>query len=212
MLPKVPNARDFSVLLASASPRRRQLLRAAGIHFEAVASNIPEMKEEGETPEEFAQRIAVQKAEQVRASRPAEQRPIVAADTVVVVDEQVLGKPASASEAAAMLRRLSGRSHRVITGLCVLDPLSGRRLVQAVVTVVRFAPLTEEEVREYVASGEPRDKAGAYAIQGLASRFVKSIEGCYFNVVGLPVPTLYGMLKQFRRGKRQPPQRCDESL
>jgi septum formation protein len=112
--------------------------------------------------------------------------------------ETVLGKPRTAEEAAEMLRLLSGRSHAVLTGVCVLDPRSGRRHSEVVRTVVRFAPLDEAEIAGYVATGEPMDKAGAYAIQGRASRFVESIEGCYFNVVGLPVSTVYRILKQLR--------------
>ena len=215
--------RNESVLLASASPRRQELLRAAGIRFKAIASNIPELMQAGETGEQFVRRMAVAKAEQVvataeqvAAGRPGEAPLIVAADTVVLVNkplvnkplldqppvnqtlvnETVLGKPDSASSAASMLRLLSGRTHVVLTGLCVLEPSSGRRWVEAVRTQVRFGPLTEEEIQQYVATGEPLDKAGAYAIQGLASKFVEWIEGCYFNVVGLPVPTLYRLLKQ----------------
>ena len=193
--------RDESVLLASASPRRQELLRAAGIGFEAIASNIPELIQPGETGEQFVRRMAVAKAEQVAAGRPAETRLIVAADTVVLVNEPlvnqtVLGKPDSASSAASMLQLLSGSTHVVLTGLCVLEPSSGRRWVETVRTQVRFGPLTEEEIRQYVATGEPLDKAGSYAIQGLASKFVEWIEGCYFNVVGLPVPTLYRLLKR----------------
>ena len=187
-----------SVLLASASPRRQDLLQAAGIRFEAVASNIPEVMQPGEGAEQFVCRMAVAKAEQVAADRGGEARLIVAADTVVVVNQTVLGKPDSASSAASMLRLLSGRTHVVLTGLCVLEAGGGRRWVEAVRTQVRFGPLTEAEISQYVATGEPLDKAGAYAIQGLASKFVEWIEGCYFNVVGLPVPTLYRMLKQAR--------------
>ena len=188
--------RNESVLLASASPRRQALLRAAGIRFEAVASNIPEVMQPGEGAEEFVCRMAVAKAEQVAAGRPGEPRPIVAADTVVLVNQTVLGKPDSASSAASMLQLLSGRTHVVLTGLCVLEAPSGHRWVETVSTQVRFGPLTEEEIRQYVATGEPLDKAGAYAIQGLASKFVERIEGCYCNVVGLPVPTLYRLLKE----------------
>ncbi len=188
--------RNESVLLASASPRRQELLRAAGISFEAIASNIPELIQPGETGEQFVRRMAVAKAEQVAADRPGETRLIVAADTVVLVNQTVLGKPDSASGAASMLRLLSGRTHVVLTGLCVLEAPIGRRWVETVRTQVRFGPLTEEEIRQYVATGEPLDKAGSYAIQGLASKFVEWIEGCYFNVVGLPVPTLYRLLKQ----------------
>lgn len=184
------------IVLASSSPRRRELLRAAGISFEAVPSEISERRNEGESAGRYACRLAIEKAERVAVERPAELRPIVAADTVVVIDDAVLGKPESAADAAAMLRRLSGRSHAVLTGLCLLDPRTGRRLVELVSTEVSFARLSEQEIVEYVAGGEPMDKAGAYAIQGQASKFVERINGCYFNVVGLPIPALYRMLSQ----------------
>lgn len=186
----------INVLLASASPRRRELLAAAGIACEVVASNISERMRPGEPAESYARRLAVEKAEDVAARRPGERRPVVAADTVVVIGETVLGKPESAADAAAMLRLLSGKTHQVITGVCVLVPGTGARAVESVRTEVRFTPLSEEEIAGYVATGEPLDKAGAYAIQGRASRFVERIDGCYFNVVGLPVPTLYRMLKR----------------
>ncbi len=185
-----------SVILASSSPRRRELLRAAGIAFEAIPAEIDESVQPGEIPEKHALRLAIAKAESVAASRAAETRLVVAADTIVVIDGDVLGKPESPEQAAEMLRRLSGRTHAVLTGLCVIDPPSGRRLAGVVSTDVNFAPLSEDEIREYVDSGEPMDKAGAYAIQGRASRFVERIDGCYFNVVGLPIPTLYRMLNQ----------------
>jgi septum formation protein len=184
------------IVLASSSPRRQELLRAAGILFEAVPAEIDESVRPGESLEQHALRLAIEKAERVAAARPGEARPVVSADTIVVIDGAVLGKPESPQQAAEMLRRLAGRTHAVLTGLCVIDPPSGRRLAGVVSTGVRFAPLSEEEIREYVDSGEPMDKAGAYAIQGLASRFVEGIEGCYFNVVGLPIPTLYRMLRQ----------------
>lgn len=184
------------IVLASASPRRRELLRAAGVPFDAIPADVDEGLRPGESPEQHALRLAIEKAERVAASRPGETRAVVAADTIVVIDGAVLGKPESPAGAAEMLRRLSGRTHTVLTGLCVIDPPSGRRLASVVSTGVTFAPLSEEEIREYVDSGEPMDKAGAYAIQGLASRFVERIDGCYFNVVGLPIPTLYRMLRQ----------------
>ena len=202
-----PDAPPEEVVLASASPRRQELLRAAGIRFDVAPSHVPEEMRDGEPAGQFAVRMAVEKAEAAAASLPAERRPVVAADTIVVVSagapdhrqhERVLGKPASHEEAAAMLRLLSARTHVVLTGVCVLDPASGRRLTRVVRTEVTFSEMSEEEIRDYVATGEPMDKAGAYAIQGRASRFVERIDGCYFNVVGLPVPALYGMLKELR--------------
>ncbi len=168
--------------------------------FEVFPAAIAEDLRDGEAAEAFVRRMAMEKAAAVAGAAArlrSERRPVVAADTVVVIQGRVLGKPGSASEAAGMLRRLSGQTHEVFTGLCVIEPFpGGRRLVEAVRTEVRCAPLTEDEISAYVATGEPLDKAGAYAIQGRASRFVEWIAGCYFNVVGLPVPTLYRLLRQ----------------
>ncbi len=151
-------------------------------------------------------RMATEKAEAAahRIARPSN-TPILGADTVVVIGSRTLGKPASPEEARAMLRLLSGKRHQVLTGLCLLSPPSAwpcrvsrlRRETQLAATAVRFSELTEEEIEQYVASEEPFDKAGGYAIQGLASKFIEHIEGCYFNVVGLPVSLVYEMLKRF---------------
>ena len=150
----------------------------------------------GEDAAAHVQRLAREKA---RAARAGPDETVLGADTVVVADGEILGKPADAGEAARMLRKLSGRSHEVFTGVCLLrEPVE---LTAFEVTRVSFAPLSDEEVEEYVASGEPMDKAGAYAVQGLASKFVERIEGCYFNVVGLPVARVYRMLKQLGWGR-----------
>lgn len=202
------------IVLASASPRRRELLAAAGIPFQVIPSGIEETRLAGETAEEFCRRVAADKARDVavrlrpkpgllsgrrrpgrRPGSRGERRLVLGADTIVLLDDQVLGKPRSPEEAASMLRALAGRSHAVLTGVCLLDPVTQRIEERLVRTEVQFAALSEEEIQEYVASGEPMDKAGAYAIQGRASRFVERIDGCYFNVVGLPVPTVYAMLK-----------------
>jgi septum formation protein len=178
----------MELVLASQSPRRSELLRSAGIAFRAQAANINETVRAGEMPEAYVRRLAREKAESI----PGEL--VLGADTVVVVDGEILGKPVDAGDAARMLRLLSGRRHEVITGICV----KGRELiVDHEITAVVFAPLTEKEIQDYVATGEPMDKAGAYAIQGWASRFVKRIEGSYSNVVGLPVATVYRHLRSF---------------
>ena len=176
------------LVLASASPRRREILQAAGIPFEVRPASVDEAVLDGETPEEHVLRLARTKAEAIEGDV------VLGADTVVVVDGRILGKPADAADAARMLRMLSGRDHTVITGVCLRAGIRSRRDVAS--TLVRFAPLTDAEIYDYVASGEPFDKAGAYAIQGLASKFVECIEGCYFNVVGLPVSLVYRHLKQ----------------
>lgn len=181
------------LVLASQSPRRRELLERAGFQFTVCPTEVDESWREGEDPESHVCRLAREKA---RAAAAAENELVLGADTVVVVQGEILGKPSDRADAERMLRLLSGRDHEVFTGVCLKR--GELELVEAERTLVRFAPLDEEEIRAYVASGEPMDKAGAYAIQGLASRFVERIEGCYFNVVGLPVARVYRMLKRIQ--------------
>jgi septum formation protein len=173
------------IVLASASPRRRHLLTEAGFTCEVDAVDVDERQLAGESPERYVERVGLLKATAGAARHPG--RVVVAADTVVVVGEEIFGKPVDATDAWRMLQRLSGGSHRVLTGLVVV----GRAVVARVeCTTVWFNPLSEADIAWYVASGEPMDKAGAYAIQGLASRFIPRIDGSYSNVVGLPVATL----------------------
>lgn len=180
------------LVLASSSPRRRQILAAAGIAHTVRPAEVDESVRDGETPESYVERLALAKA---RATAAGPGDLVLGADTVVVIDGRILGKPAGPRDAARMLEALSGREHQVLTGICLLH---GTRVAQAVETTrVRFVPLAPAEIAAYVASGEPMDKAGAYAIQGLASKFIDSIEGCYFNVVGLPVARVYALLKAF---------------
>lgn len=186
----------MKLILASASPRRWELLRQAGFDFEVRPSKVEEAVAPGEAPEEFVRRAAHEKARDVSASALPESL-ILGADTAVVADQEILGKPADAEDAARMLRRLSGTTHRVITGVCVVRAPEGVVALGHETTFVTFRRLEEEEIRSYVASGEAFDKAGAYGIQGLASKFVTRIEGCYFNVVGLPVALVYDLLKPF---------------
>jgi len=182
------------LILASGSPRRAELLSAAGISFEVRPAHIDEGLRAGEDARTYAIRVAVDKARAIAG--PANGRPVLAADTVVVIDGLVLGKPVDSDDAKRMLRLLSGRSHEVITAVALM---STRRGPEAAIdariesTVVEFAPLDTAEIDWYVATGEPSDKAGAYAIQGLASRFVTRIEGSYSNVVGLPMALVYAM-------------------
>jgi len=178
------------LILASASPRRHELLLAAGIAHIVRPSSVREHRQRGESATEFVRRIAEDKARAVIAS-PRDV--VLAADTVVCLDEEVFGKPSSDEDAARMLRRLSGRDHWVHTGICILS--GPRRILDVSSTKVSFVELTEDDIQGYTRSGEPRDKAGAYAIQGLASKFIRSIEGCYHNVVGLPVSLVYRHLK-----------------
>ena len=181
------------LVLASASPRRAELLRAAQIEFDVLPSEVDERADPSETPEGYVRRVARNKAEAARANLG--DRPVLAADTIVLIDDEILGKPADEDSARSMLRRLSGRGHLTITGVCLLYPASGSlmREERVVTTTVGFASLSEAEIDWYVRSGEPMDKAGSYAIQGLASRFVTRIDGSYSNVVGLPVAEVYDM-------------------
>jgi septum formation protein len=177
------------IVLASASPRRAELLRAAGILFDVIVANVDETVHAGESPDDYARRVAAAKARAVSAQ--ARERPVLAADTVVVVDDHILGKPVNDDDARRMLRLLSGRAHDVLTAVVLNDEIAVER------TRVEFVTLSDDEIAWYVASGEPRDKAGAYAIQGLASRFISRIEGSYSNVVGLPVSRVYQLLRRY---------------
>lgn len=175
---------ESMLLLASASPRRADLLREEGIAFHVAPASVDETVLEGESAEAYVERLAKEKAEAVWAQRPTAF--VLGADTAVVVDDTILGKPVDRADAARMLRLLAGRSHRVLTGVCLLGP-SGflRQAVSS--TVVTFAQLSQADVEWYVSSGEPLDKAGAYAVQGGASRFVERIDGSFSSVVGLPM-------------------------
>jgi septum formation protein len=178
------------LILASASPRRRDLLAAAGFDFDVEIADVDETRRPNEPPSAYVERVARSKTEVI--SRRRQDYPVVGADTAVVVGDDVLGKPADRAVAEEMLRKLSGRSHDVLTGLAVAWRGSTHSEVDC--TAVWMSPLTDKEIAWYVATGEPMDKAGAYAIQGLASRFVPRIEGPYSNVVGLPIVTLVRLL------------------
>jgi septum formation protein len=177
------------LILASASPRRAELLRAAGYEFEIVVADVDERVRDGEPPAEYVRRLAAEKSSAVMAADAI----ILGADTTVVVDDEILGKPRDDDEAAAMLRRLAGRHHEVLTGVSIRQGAHEVGRVES--TAVWFSVLTKEDIAWYVASGEGRDKAGAYAIQGLASRFIPRIEGSYANVVGLPVAVVAELLR-----------------
>jgi septum formation protein len=180
------------LVLASASPRRQELLRNAGITFEVQPANIPEDPQPGESAKDYTERLAREKALAVANQRRHDV--VLGADTVVVVDSQLLGKPSDPADAARMLRMLSGRKHQVITGVCLV--VSGQPSVASETTLVTVSEITDKEIADYVSSGEPMDKAGAYAIQGIASRWIPRIEGDYSNVVGLPVALVFRMLRE----------------
>jgi len=179
------------LILASASPRRRELLAAAGLAFEVDPVAADERQLPGETPEVYASRVARDKMHTGRLRHPADA--VLAADTVVVVDGVALGKPQHDDDAIGMLTRLSGRAHDVLTGVAIGWP--GHEHLAVERTQVWFTALRPEAIQRYVATGEPRDKAGAYAIQGQAGRFVRRIHGSYSNVVGLPIATVLRMLR-----------------
>lgn len=182
------------IVLGSSSPRRAELMRAAGIDFDVLPAHIDEAAHAGESPDAYVRRIAEAKLRAI-AGRVAD-RIILTADTTVVVDEHMLVKPEDDADAKRMLRMLSGRTHQVLTAVAVCrGPETSAPLVEVERTEVEFAPLTAFEIDWYVETGEPRDKAGAYAIQGYASRFVARIDGSYSNVVGLPIALVYEMLK-----------------
>ena len=180
------------LVLASASPRRQELLRNAGIAFEVLPAHIPEDPLPEESAKDCAERLAREKAMAVAQKRP--DAAVLGADTVVVIDNLILGKPADAADAARMLRLLCGGTHEVITGVCLV--VNGQWSVGSESTSVTMSGICEVEIADYAASGEPMDKAGAYAIQGIASRWIPRIEGDYSNVVGLPVALVYGMLRR----------------
>jgi len=186
------------LVLASASPRRRELLSQVGYSFVVHPAHIPEDPRPGEAPIAYVTRLAREKAEVVFAElSPKSSAPlqVLGADTTVTLDDQILGKPEDPADAARMLRQLSGRSHHVITGVAIVTRESTE--VAAEVTAVRFLSLSDAEIESYVATGEPMDKAGAYAIQGRAARWIPRIEGCYFNVVGLPLALVGALLEPF---------------
>jgi septum formation protein len=178
------------LVLASQSPRRSEILRQAGIPFTVRAADVDESVLPGESPADYVRRLAAAKAYAIEA---AETEAVLGADTTVVIDGEILAKPADAADARRMLALLSGRRHEVLTGICLRRGMRG--VCEYATTGVVFASLTDAEIGEYVASGEPMDKAGAYAIQGLASKFVERIEGDYFNVMGLPVALVYRLLR-----------------
>lgn len=181
------------LILASSSPRRQELLREAGIVFHVHPAHIPEERNDGETPLKYACRLAQEKTQAVAGDFLG--RYILGADTIVVVDGEILEKPRDASDAARMLRLLSGRGHQVITAVCLVTP-QRRFQTRSAITLVYFRDVSEEEIQRYIAGGEPMDKAGAYAIQGGAGHWVQRIEGDYTNVVGLPMTMVQEMLSE----------------
>ena len=184
----------MKLILASSSPRRRELLSSIGVEFDVVPSDIPEVKSKGESPEEYVARLSREKAHTI-AERFGD-RWVVAADTTVLYGDELLEKPADEADAKRMLAVIGGRTHMVYTGVTVMNLATGYSDTRVAETEVRMLPLTEHEIAWYVATGEPLDKAGAYAAQGIGGMFIDSIHGSFTNVVGLPLALLYEMFKR----------------
>ncbi|AZR73289.1 septum formation inhibitor Maf [Anoxybacter fermentans] len=180
------------LILASASPRRRDLLKQIGLEFDIIPSNVDETIKESD-PVQLVKKLALLKAKDVAQRANGL---VIGADTIVVDGQTVLGKPGSKKEAFQMLKSLSGRKHQVMTGVAVVDSENNNEWVDVEITQVYFRDLSDAEIERYVASGEPMDKAGAYAIQGKGALFVEKIEGCFFNVVGLPLLKTVQILKK----------------
>jgi septum formation protein len=185
------------LVLASASPRRAEILHNAGFAFDIVPAHVDETQLPDERAEDYVQRLAKEKARVVmeHLDRGAAPVIVIGADTTVVAGGQLLGKPANKEDARRMLRLLSGKTHQVLTGLSLIRSADGREDSHVEITLVSFAELSESEIEDYLATGEPFDKAGAYGIQGIGGRYVTRIEGCYFNVMGLPLHRLWSMLR-----------------
>jgi septum formation protein len=184
------------LVLASQSPRRKELLTTAGFEFTVRSRPVEEKRGLDESPRNYVLRLAREKAEAAWEERD---EVVLGADTVVVLGDLVLEKPKDSADAQSMLRRLSGRQHTVITGICMRNQLGPHSGCES--TIVKFAELNEDEISDYVRSGEPMDKAGAYAIQGLASKFVERLDGCFFNVMGLPLALVYRHWKLLRESQ-----------
>jgi septum formation protein len=183
----------MKLILASASARRAEILRDAGLSFVVLSSAVDETPFANESPNDLVERLALAKAELV-AARAIGPAVIIGADTVISLDGHILGKPRSTDDARRMLEKLSGRTHSVVTGIALIRIPDAERRTFVESTLVHFAALTSDEILRYLATGEPHDKAGSYAIQGHAGRFVPRVEGCYFNIIGLPLSRLYHAL------------------
>lgn len=181
-------------ILASSSPRRRELLTSIGLDFDVRPSNVPEVHQEGEAPEEYVARLSRDKAYALAAQNPNDW--VIAADTTVYLEEQLLEKPVDTADAERMLATIAGRTHIVYTGVTLENVSRDWRETRVAESEVRMLPLSKEDIAWYVKTGEPLDKAGAYAVQGVGAMFIESIHGSYTNVVGLPLATLFQMLRK----------------
>lgn len=185
---------DRPIILASSSPRRKELLKSLGISFKVIPSNLEEVQLDGEVPARAAVRLAQAKA--LAVARRFPEAVVLGADTVVLLGKEVMGKPKSLAEAERMLKKLSGRTHLVITGFCLLNPEDNRVIKKAITTKVKMKRFSPAELKGYLKSGEPLDKAGAYAVQGIGAFLIKSVQGSYSNVVGLPLAEVSEAFKE----------------
>lgn len=196
------------IVLASASPRRRELLASVGLQFQVIPSQVDEQHRSGESPEQFVTRLSREKAAEVAARAEVVGRWFIGSDTIVLCDQQILGKPIDHADSAAMLRMLSGRSHQVLSGYAIIDRHSDQVTERCITTEVTFRTLTEREIEGYIASGEPGDKAGSYAIQGIGAFMVSAINGSYSSVVGLPLSQIVDDLQQLGAFRLFSPDNC----
>jgi septum formation protein len=187
-------ARESRIILASASPRRAELLKQIGVKFELATSHVEERPRPDEAPPDYITRIA--RAKVIAVAREREAGLVIGADTVVVLDGRMIGKPEDEADAQRLLRQLSGRWHAVMTGVALYDAETRHEVADYEKTLVKFAQLSDSEIEWYVSTGEPMDKAGAYGIQGLGGLFVDEIAGNYYNVVGLPIPLVYRLARR----------------
>ncbi|HEX7151133.1 MAG TPA: Maf family protein [Thermoanaerobaculia bacterium] len=181
-------------ILASASPRRRELLASIGLDFDVLPSHVPEVRADGEAPEEYVARLSRDKAAALAQEHPS--RWVIAADTTVLLGEQLLEKPVDEADARRMLKTIAGQTHIVYTGVTLVNLERKHHETRVAESEVRMLPLSDDEIAWYVSTGEPMDKAGAYAVQGIGAMFIESIHGSYTNVVGLPLATLFQMLRR----------------
>lgn len=193
----MPSSKARTLILASASPRRRKLLKNLGLTFKVIPADVDESKLDWSNPEEVVKGLAFKKASDV-AAKIDYSALIIGSDTTVVINNKSLGKPEDEKDAFEMLKLLSGKTHHVITGIAIIDNTSQETVIDSVSTEVIFKDLSDEEINNYIKTGEPMDKAGAYAIQGLAGTFVIGINGCYSNIVGLPIQKLTEILNGFQ--------------
>ena len=188
-------SQNKKLVLASASPRRKELLEKLGYIFQIIPADIEEIVDKTKKPEEIVKEIALQKASHI-ANNLKEPAIIIGSDTIVVIDDTILGKPENAEDASKMLQQLSGRSHQVISGIAIVDTYTNNTIIDSESSDVYFRDISQEEITNYIKTKEPMDKAGAYAIQGLASTFIEKINGCYNNIVGLPVYKITQIFKK----------------